>query len=353
MNPWDLQPVGVQNGGPLIVPREHAPLAPVLPYRRAIGEAPPARDRVARSLRRGWSLDLGRGGFGDAILALGMARALVDATGREDLYYHGPRPRLMERCTLPLRTSFTAGEHVLWSGNQPCARFEAVPEQPSTWLDLLNDGFVEVHSALPMRYYLKIERAAGIRLPADRDPLPRFTSGEKEQAFHVAFVSATSRPDRKDYGVENFRRLAEELAERAPARLSITLVTGAQPPQGTIPGASVATAADALECLDIFASAQIVIGNDTGLTHLAALTRRSDGTGPDVISLYGRHAHTKWTTGSPRHHSVTTPFSQMMALADRCPVRDGLEDAVWAQSSALRELPATAIADFAAQIAAW
>jgi ADP-heptose:LPS heptosyltransferase len=105
---------------------------------------------------------------------------------------------------------------------------------------------------------------------------------------------------------------------------------------------------DAVDCLDVFASAELVIGNDTGLTHLAALTTRPDGSGPQVVGLYGRHAHTKWTTGSRRHHAIATAWSQMLAAADRCPVRDRLDDTLAASITGLAGIPARLVAGFAA-----
>jgi hypothetical protein len=40
----------------------------------------------------------------------------------------------------------------------------------------------------------------------------------------------------------------------------------------------------------------------------------------------------------------------MLALADRCPVRDHLDDAAWAESASLPALPPEDIADFALQV---
>lgn len=76
-----------------------------------------------------------------------------------------------------------------------------------------------------MRYYLAAEQTLGVRLPADRAPLPSFTSGERARPFHVVFVSATSWPSRKDYGGNGFARIACVLAERFPAPWMFTLIT--------------------------------------------------------------------------------------------------------------------------------
>ncbi|MBQ0928620.1 glycosyl transferase family 9 [Saccharopolyspora endophytica] len=297
---------------------------------------------------------LGDRGLGDVLLALGLLQALSDATGHDaELRYEGPRPRLMRRCTLPLSTSLTDGPHIVRTGRNTGFEFHAVPERPPTWLDVLDDHHVEVHAALPMRYYLAAEQTLGTRLPADRAPLPAFRSVQHARPFHVVFVSATSWPDRKDYGTAGFARIATALTNGCAAPFTFTLITSNQPEPSPLADFEVLAGPDAVDCLDVFASADVVIGNDTGLTHLAALTERPDGTGPQVIGLYNRHSPAKWTTGNTRHHAVATAFSKMLDLADRCPVRDGLDDELWSRSARLNEIPAESIAGFANDLAGW
>lgn len=354
MSPWTIDAVTRQRGGAVVVPRGDAPLARALPFRRAAGEIPPHTGRADLVGRRGWSAVLGDRGFGDTLLALGLVQALSDATvGGTDLHYRGPRPRLMQRCRLPLDTSFAEEPPTVHTRKAGGFTFFAVPEKPPAWLDIIDDKLVEIHAALPMRYYLAVEQSLGVRLPADRAPLPAFTSSEPVRPFHVVFVSATSLPSRKDYGGCGFAKIAGALAQRLPAPWTFTLITGADAKPPMLDDMQVLVGPDAVDCLDVFASAEVVIGNDTGLTHLAALAERPDATGPQVIGLYGRHAHTKWTTGTQRHHAVATPFSQMLALADRCPIRDHLDDTLWSQSASVYDIPAQLIADFASQLAGW
>lgn len=354
VSPWAIVPVGQSRGGPVVVPRQYAPLARALPYRRAAGELPSYSGGAETIARLGWSVVLGDRGLGDVLLGLGLVQALADGTGHDhELHYQGPRPRLMQRCRLPLITNFTEGPHTVHTRHDRGFTFHAIPERPQAWLDILDDELVEVHAALPMRYYLATEQALGVRLPADRAPLATFRSSERARPHHVVFVSSTSWPGRKDYGASGFARIAAILAERSTAPWTFTLITSSDAEPLALGGIDVLAGMDAVDCIDMFASAEMVIGNDTGLTHLAALTERPDGTGPDVIGLYGRHAHTKWTTGTDRHHAIATTFSQMLALADRCPVRDHLDDALWAQSASLADIPAEIIADFAGELAGW
>jgi hypothetical protein len=358
MNPWRLDGPVFQVGGRCIVQRDLAPLAPTLPYRRAAGEQPPQPTLGAAAIRRhGWSVDLGERGFGGSLLGLGLVQAMADATLHTELYYTGCRPDLMRRCSLPLTARHADGPHVIHTGNRTPVRFEAIPEQQPAWLDLLVRDRVEVHASLPMRYYIAAERTLGIRLPATHAPAPAFTSNEDARPFHVVFVAATSWADRKDYGLDRFAHIARTLADRAAAPWTFHVITNSDTASNRAPIADldfeILAGVESADCLDVFASAELVIGNDTGLTHLAALTQRRDGTSPQVVGIYGCHSYTKWTTGSERHHAVATPFSQMLSAADRCPARDRLDEPLWAGAASLATLPAEQIADFAGQRAGW
>lgn len=358
VNPWQVAAPAFQLGGRCVVRRHQAPLGLVLPYRRAAGEHPAELTGGGAAIRRhGWLVDLGERGFGNMLLGLGLVQAMADATLHTELLYTGRRPDLMRRSSLPITAHQTAGPHVIHTGNRKPVRFQANPEQPAAWLDLLDRERVEVHAALPMRYYIAAEQTLGIRLPATHGPAPTFLSSEGARPFRVVFVATTSWPDRKDYGIEGFARIARTLADRLAAPWTFCLITSPET-ASTSNGSTniefeVVAGADSTDCIDVFASAELVVGNDTGLTHLAALTQRPDGTGPQVVGIYGRHPHTKWTTGSERHHAVATSFSQMLSVADRCPVRDHLDEPLWSSAASLAALPADEIADFAGHQAGW
>src|SRR5215472_13950001 len=307
MNPWALQPVLFRRGGRQVVPRQHAPLGRFLPYRRSIGEAPSPTPLFSYLAARGWRVDLGARGLGDMLLGLATVAALIDASrqvGRTtDLLYVGPRTALMRRCGLPLSVEYArVGNHICIGGEEPVC-VDPIPERPPTWLDATGDNEVEVHAALPMRYYLEIEQALGVALPLASAPVPLFHSSVRSPSpFHVVFVQTTSWPARKSYGVKGFATLATELvrARSAPWRFSIvpepsTSASEVETAFGDIQ-CEVLTWLSAADCVDLFAAAELVIGNDTGLTHLAAMTTRNDLSGPQVIGIYGRHGHAKWTT---------------------------------------------------------
>lgn len=357
-DPWQVAAPAFRVGGRCVVRRERAPLGHMLPYRRAAGERPAEPTCGGDAIGRyGWSVDLGERGLGSMLLGLGLVHAMADAAPQTELHYAGQQPDLMRRCSLPITVRHSAGPHVIHTGNRKPVRFQAIPEQPPAWLDQLDREHVEIHAGLPMRYYLAAEQSLGIGLPATHAPAPTFISGEAARPFHVVFVATAGWPDREDYGIEGFAGMAGTLADRLTASWTFTMVTG---PNGasTSPSAAeieftVLNDADAAGYVDVFASAELVIGNNTGLTHLAALTQRPDGTGPQVVGIYGSHSHTKWSTGSDRHHAVATSFSQMLSAADRCPVRDHLDEHLWSGAASLATLPAGEIAEFAGHQAGW
>ncbi|WP_370061992.1 glycosyltransferase family 9 protein [Streptacidiphilus sp. MAP5-3] len=324
----------------------------MLEYRRACGEAPPACHGDL-SVSQGWRVNLKQKWLGDMLLGLGAVRALldVDADRSCEVRYFGPRPELIERCSLPVVPTFREGAHVFERQGANPVEVAPRPEGSQALLDLRDDGLVEVHTAMPMRYYLDMEGRLARRLPCDADPLPRFMapSAQRDDG-HVVFVMTSSMPERKDYGIAQYASVARLLLDRIGPALHFTVVTApdVQLPGGDLDGLPIELRGglDAVDCVDLFASARIVIGNDTGLTHLAALSTAGDGRGPDVVSIYGRHSYAKWSTGSPRHHAITTWFSRMLAACDRDADRDRLTDPIWADASAITAISPTTVANF-------
>lgn len=334
-------------------------------------------------------VDFGRRQLGDLLLELALVRGLVDATAKSgvpsDLTYAGPRPGLLSRADLSLTVASYSENHVITSADnsRPCRLRVRGPlrrplwlDQPAdteptavalwptwvggsrlpTWLELCDDHKVEVYASLPMRYYLFLEHAFRIRLPELSAPVVRFRSTDTRPNRNVVtFVTATARPDKKHFGMRGFLALAEHLMRRLDADWQFRIVTGVEDTSFEnhrgIP-VDVYKGIDAAECVDLFASSDVVVGNDTGLTHLAAVTVRPDGSSPHVVGLINRHSFLKWSTGLPTHHAVAMPFSQMMALADR-DLYEGIDPIHWQDSSRISDIPPTLIAEFVGEVMAW
>ncbi|GAA0981693.1 hypothetical protein GCM10009551_025320 [Nocardiopsis tropica] len=315
---------------PLGYDRPVTPVGAVLPK----APDPELRSALDRCARVVVGFD---GKLGDSLLAFGAVAAVTDALtllgrtvpisslARYGCLYpttstacsRGCSPRLIIGDDAGVRLARpTEDDHVLL----------CYPEQAHC-----RDDGQRAHTHLPARYYLGLEERIGLRLPGEPPflpPLARSAAEPAGEALTIAAVTATSWPGRKDYGAERFTDAAQIIGERSGRHVRLLVVSGhdksaPRPPTDaagvqteSVPGAGLAT------LMDLFARCDVVLGNDTGLTHLAALVSAR----ADVIGLYGRHSHSKWRTGLGHHHALATPFSERMHLRDMCPVRDGLDD---------------------------
>ncbi|WP_028650000.1 glycosyltransferase family 9 protein [Nocardiopsis sp. CNT312] len=299
------------------------------------------------------------GKLGDSLLALGAVAAITDAldvlgrnvplttVGRYGHLYptgwtNGVRaspPRLIvgDEPGLAL-ASPTRDDHVI------CCR----PEQAHCRID-----GPRAHPFLPARYYLGIEERLGLRLPGTPPflpPLAHDSPSPEEEGLTIAAVTATSWPGRKDYGAERFTAAAQEIARGSRRRVRLLLVSGHGPTAPAPPDTAEArvqpvTGADLRTLTDLFARCDVILGNDTGLTHLAALVSAK----AQVIGLYGRHSHSKWRTGLSRHHALATPFSEHMHRQDLCPVRDRTHETDNERRAPLSAISPATLADTALQ----
>lgn len=150
--------------------------------------------------------------------------------------------------------------------------------------------------------------------------------------LNLAAITATSWPERKDYTAQRYIALAEHIAEAQQTQARLLLIGGnptdglritAEAPRRHVQVLRLdGMPADHLT--DLFPHYHLIVGNDTGLTHLAAMARGRNGSSPPVVGLYARHSHSKWRTGLPHHHAVATDLSDRMHQGDLCPVRDAI-----------------------------
>lgn len=215
------------------------------------------------------------------------------------------------------------------------------PAAPPCWS---SNGIA--YPALPSRHYLAIERRLGVRLPGEPPFTPRLTAQPNPlvrrlramgclDGIILAAIIATSRPDIKDYTAAGFTDTARQLAVLLKEPVRLLLIGGRHDGVPSITAADACSRIPSLrldgvpaaDLADLFPHCSVVVGNDTGLTHLAALSRRWDGGSPPVIGLFARHSHSKWRTGLPHHHAVATSFADQMHQGDLCPVRDALAPA--------------------------
>ncbi|MCQ9179848.1 lipopolysaccharide heptosyltransferase family protein [Streptomyces sp. IBSBF 2953] len=294
------------------------------------------------------------GKLGDTLLALAAVRAIADwqtlrtlsttmrATGpytellsRSGLLSHTPpdaRPSIGRRAVIGDRAGIEA------HGPEAAVSVVCDPAAPPCW-----SSDDRAHLDLPARHYLALERRLGIRLPATTPFAPTLVSQRSRlveelsatgwlDGMTIAAITATSWPELKDYTPRRYIQIASHIADAHHTQVRL-LIIGGDPGTGrristqtTRSGVEILylDGIAALDLADVFPHCRLVIGNDTGLTHLAALSRTPNGSGPPVVGLYARHSHSKWRTGLPHHHAVATALSERMHQGDLCPVRDAI-----------------------------
>ncbi|MFC9266415.1 glycosyltransferase family 9 protein [Streptomyces zhihengii] len=293
-----------------------------------------------------------RGKLGDTLLALSGVRAVLDwlrlRSVRVTVRAVGPYAGLIARTGLirqPQATTPSGWRAVIGDrpgieahGSEAAVSLVLDPAAPPCWS---SDG--RAHPDLPARHYLALERRLGIRLPDTAPFAPTLATGPNNLVeelrsvgwlggLNLAAITATSWPERKDYTAQCYITLAEHVAEAHQAQARLLLIGGnpgdglritAEAPRRHVQVLRLdGMPADHLA--DLFPHCHLIVGNDTGLTHLAAMAHGRDGTSPPVIGLYARHSHSKWSTGMPHHHAIATDLSDRMHQGDLCPVRDAI-----------------------------
>lgn len=302
-------------------------------------------------------LTLGRQARLPIVRALGPYAALFNQAGLLDSFDVRevvPAPQTARTVLVGDRQG--VGLSVEGKAGRVLATFTCDPETPPCWA---SGRFA--YPALPARYFLSVERELGIRLGSN-EFMPLLGSATPPSAgeagkLRVGIVTATSWPARKDYGLPQFLEATALLAGMQGVKIEALVIPGreAGPIRDTRPAPDdviVEILQDAHFSLigGRLSACDLVIGNDTGLVHLAAATRASDGSGPQVLGLHARHSHAKWRTGLTWHHALATAFSETMHRNDLCPVRDKIDDRAFGAASDIGAIAPACLADIASEL---
>ncbi|WP_260637102.1 glycosyltransferase family 9 protein [Streptomyces angustmyceticus] len=336
-------PAGPVHTTPLGYDRDGIPVGAPLPL--------PASAELVRHLSGCGEIDVAfEGKLGDTLLALSGVRAVVDwlqlCSVRVAIRAVGPYADLIARAGLLTRPRGTRPSG--WRaaigdrpgteahGSKTAVNLVLDPAAPPCWS---SDG--HAHADLPARHYLAMERRLGVRLPGTAPFAPTLATRPNDlvaelrsrgwlNGLLLATITATSWPERKDYTDRRYIELAERIGEAQQSQARLLLIGGnsagdlritTEAPRRHVQVLRL-DGAPATDLADLFPHCRLVVGNDTGLTHLAAMAHSKDSGCPPVVGLYARHSHSKWRTGLPHHHAVATDLSDRMHQGDLCPVRD-------------------------------
>lgn len=286
--------------------------------------------------------------LGDTLLSLSAATAATqwlsimnpDASVQVD-FGHCLHPVVLQTEALLVGEGDPGSSRItLVAGNQETHVPDAIVFDRSAlpvWIDDLGRQY----PSLPDRYYLALERAAGIRLPSNAPFCPRIRTAMSHNADLISelaqkstlltCITATTLSGRKDYGrprfLEALAMTAREIASLDPLLVVVEGVGEGGDLYERYGGYPVIVLRgwSASDLVSVFSWSAVVLGNDTGLTHLAAMSRDGD-LEATVVGLYSRHSHARWRTGLKNHHAVATEFSDWLCATDRSAVRERLDE---------------------------
>ncbi|MBI5358594.1 hypothetical protein HZB69_03160 [Candidatus Amesbacteria bacterium] len=200
---------------------------------------------------------------------------------------------------------------------------------------------IKEYSSRPARYFLTFEREVGKRLISDpNNSLPNFVfdSQKTNSGKIMCIVSQASRPEKK-FGTTRFIKLAKRLFDSKLVDIVYLLANSKEesPSEWILVRRLLEKYKDWLilvedkkfeETAELFSKSQIVLGNDTGFTHLAAMSVNNMGR-PKVFILYSRHDYSKWSTGKDNVYPIVTKLSEYLKNNNMSIQRDGIDLSKW------------------------
>lgn len=213
------------------------------------------------------------------------------------------------------------------------------------------------HPSRPARYFLTFEREVGkVLLTEPNLSLPDFIMGYSRSlkkkcidqfgfdpdSPDLNFIGIVSQANlvEKRFGSVRFLKLAEKLTKKDKKTLILLLANpDEESPSEWIKVKEIMQRnknirllkAEDFELLAyIFARCKLVVGNDTGFSHLAAMSKKSlKANNVPVFIIYSRHDYGKWSTGKNNVHPITTKLSEYLKENNMSISRDKIDVAKW------------------------
>lgn len=221
---------------------------------------------------------------------------------------------------------------------------------------------ISVYASRPARYYLTFERESQTILFSDPNrSLPFFIQRERETVnqrinslygitFHkygyIGIVAQTSKIEKK-FGLLKYLKLAERLLRiYRRSRIIILCNRHEESPKEWLTFARLykklqpkvlvySTENDNFDELSyIFARCEFVIGDDTGFSHLAAMSTTSPMKMPPTTFIFSsKHDYTKWSTGHNNVVHITTKLAEFLAKNNMSVRRNNINQEKWGKEA--------------------
>lgn len=238
--------------------------------------------------------------------------------------------------------------------NSECYKYPKFVEVDTT------GNLIAEYPSRPARYYLTFEREVGCVLRDPNESLPEFVMSydlkisqsikdkysidiDDKRSKYVAIISQTSKVEKK-FGTLRFLKMIENLLGDKSLHVLFLANRHEESPQewlkfsneiSRIAGsATVLDSEDFEELAYIFARCRVIVGNDTGFSHLASMSKVNQNSvlNPTFI-VYSEHDFSKWGSGKSNVKPITTKLSRYLATHSYSVRRDKIILAEWGKEA--------------------
>lgn len=229
--------------------------------------------------------------------------------------------------------------------------FNSEEYQYPKFFEINSDGVKVEYSSRPARYFLTFEREVGTVLQSDPNTaIPDFITEKNETLRNAAIEKYGFDPDdestkyigvvsqasmvEKKFGSMRFMEVAKELAKDFSDSKIIFLANPKEESSEEwwqllkeFNENAILIDSEDFELLSyIFARCHFVFGNDTGFTHLAAMSKKDlNSSNTLVFSTYSRHDYKKWSTGKSNVHAIATELAEYLMQNNMSIGRDKID----------------------------
>ncbi len=225
------------------------------------------------------------------------------------------------------------------------------------YVEYLPNGEQKKYISRPARYFLTFEREVNMVLKSEPSlALPEFTLPYNQTVNAYIYKKYGFDPDddillvalisvsgvvQKRFGTLRYIKLAMKLLEDNPSYHFILIANSREEsPDEWLLVKDVLKkrhsnitliSGESQELLAyLFSRCEFVIGNDTGLSHLAAMSKVGESLQPpQVFILYSRHDFGKWSTGKGNVHPISTKLSRYLRNKNMSVRRDNINLSIW------------------------
>lgn len=238
--------------------------------------------------------------------------------------------------------------------------------------EILNGGQVKEYPSRPARYFLTFEREVGVMLKSDPNcSLPdfimssddklrrkcvrnfKFNPDENRMRF-IAIVSQAGMAEKK-FGSLRYLNITDKIIRDDKKDIVLFLANSKEEsPSEWLQVLGRAKSrkykvrfinTDDFELLAyIFARCRLVVGNDTGFSHLAAMSKKSPiASNVPCIVTYSRHDYGKWSTGKENVYPIATELSEYLRENNISISRDKIDVSKWGMKEWACSIPEEAV----------